>query len=123
MVVENEEDLGKAIDNEEETIKVKGKLAPRIKKIWYMDQFLWGLCLTCLAVAVAALLAAPTTIGMSAAVTMVAGTPAAVFMGTSAAMTAVFTAAAGSGIATLKHLRYGYELEPINKEYVILHRR
>lgn len=63
MEVDNEKDLGKAIDNKEETIKVRGDLCPKIKKIWYMDKFLWCLCLGCLAVAIAALAVAPTTGG------------------------------------------------------------
>lgn len=123
MVVENEQDLGSAIDNEEETIRVKGQLAPRIKKIWYLDRFLWCVCLACLAVAVAALLAVPTTFGTSAAMSMVAGTPAAFVMGAPAASTAVLMAAAGSGISTLRQLRNGYRLEVISSEYVVLYKK
>ncbi len=123
MVVENEQDLGTAIDNEEETIRVKGRLAPRIKKIWYLDRFLWCVCLACLAVAVAALLAVPTTFGTSAAMSMVAGTPAAFVMGAPAASTAVLMAAAGSGISTLRQLRNGYRLEVISSEYVVLYKK
>ncbi|MDR1548403.1 MAG: hypothetical protein LBT06_07440 [Hungatella sp.] len=123
MVVENEQDLGSAIDNEEETIRVKGRLAPRIKKIWYLDRFLWCVCLACLAVAVAALLAAPTTFGTSAVMSMVAGTPAAFVMGAPAASTAVLMAAAGSGISTLRQLRNGYWLEVISSEYVVLYKK
>jgi hypothetical protein len=123
MDVENEMDLGRAIDNGEETIKVKGSLAPRIRKIWYMDQILWCLCLACLTAAIAALVLAPATCGISAALTMVAGTPAACFMGMPAASTAVITAAAGSGIMTLKRLRNDYKLEFISSEYIVLHRK
>lgn len=123
MEVDNEKDLGQAIDNEEEMIKVKGRLCPKIRKIWYMDKFLWCLCLSCLAVAIAALAAAPTTCGMTAAVTMVAGTPAAFVMGTPTAVTAVLMAAAGSGVATLKQMRSKYRLEEIDGEGIILHRK
>lgn len=123
MFVDNEQDLGEAIGRGEKTIRVKGKLASRIKKIWYMDRFLWCLCLGCLAVAIAALVAAPTTYGMSAPLLLVAGTPAAFTMGTPSAVTAVLTAVAGGGIATLKELRHGYKLEDINTSYVVLHRK
>lgn len=123
MEVDNEKDLGKAIDNKEETIKVRGDLCPKIKKIWYMDKFLWCLCLGCLAVAIAALAAAPTTGGLTAAVTMVAGTPAAMFMGAPTAVTAVLMAASGSGAATLKQMRCKYRLEEISGECIILHRK
>ena len=82
MIVENEKELGEAIDKGEETIELKGRMVPRIKKIWLMDRMLWCLCLACLAVAIAALVAMPSTSGMSAAVSLVAGTPAACFMGT-----------------------------------------
>lgn len=115
MEVDNEKDLGKTIDNKEETIKVRGDLCPKIKKIWYMDKFLWCLCLGCLAVAIAALAAAPTTGGLTAAVTMVAGTPTAV--------TTVLIAAAGGGTATLKQMRCKYRLEEISGECIILHRK
>ena len=123
MTVENEKELGEAIDNREETIEVKGRLVPRIKKIWFMDRMLWGLCLVCLAVAITALVAMPSTGGTSAALSLVAGTPAACFMGAPAAATAVLTAAAGSGIATLKELRYGYRLKCISSERVVLYRK
>ncbi|EEQ59217.1 hypothetical protein CBFG_02927 [Clostridiales bacterium 1_7_47FAA] len=123
MIVENEQDLGEAIDRGEETIEVKGKLAPRIKKIWFMDRFLWCLCLACLAVAIAALVAVPATGMMSAAVSLVSGTPAALLMGTPAAVTAVLTAAAGGGIATLKKLRNCYKLESAGAGCVVLHKK
>ena len=121
MIVENEQDLGEAIERGEETIEVRGKLAPRIRKIWLMDRFLWCLCLACLAVAIAALVAAPAAGPLPVAVGLVSGTPAALLMGTPAAVTAVLTAAAGSGIATLKKLRHCYRLEPTGSERVVLH--
>ena len=123
MVIENEQELGKAIDNGEETIKVKGRLAPGIKKIWYMDQILWCLCLACLTAAIAALVMAPTTGGISTALTAIAGTPAALVLGSSASSMAVLTALAGSGIMTLKRLKNGYKLESISNDYVVLHRK
>lgn len=123
MIVENERELGEAIEHGEETIEVKGKLAPRIKKIWFMDRFLWCLCLACLAVAIAALVAVPATSMMSAAVSLVSGTPAALLMGTPAAVTAVLTAAAGGGIATLKKLRHCYKLDSSGAGYVVLHKK
>ncbi|MDR2024606.1 MAG: hypothetical protein LBQ71_15475 [Hungatella sp.] len=123
MVIENEQDLGKSINNEEETIKIKGKLAPRIKRIWYMDRLLWCVCLACLAVAIAALLASPVTYGGFMTLSLVAGTPAACIMGTSVASTAVLTAVSGGGIIILKNLRHDYWLEFINDEYIILHRK
>lgn len=122
MIVENEQDLGEAIDRGEETIEVKGKLAPRIRKIWLMDRFLWCLCLACLAVAIAALVAVPATSAASAVVSFVSGTPAALLLGTPAAVTAVLTAAAGSGIATLRKLRHCYRLESTGSERVVLHK-
>ena len=45
MIVENEKELGEAIDKGEETIELKGRMVPRIKKIWIMDRMLWCLCL------------------------------------------------------------------------------
>ena len=123
MVVKDEKALGKALEEEEETIKITGDLASKIKKIWYLDKTLWYVCFACLAIAVAALLMIPATLGGTMAVSMVAGTPAAVVMGIPTASSAVLTAVAGGGIKILKRLRCSYRLEQIDNSCIILYKK
>ena len=44
MFVDNEEDLGAALNEDEEEIELKGDLARRIKRICQMEQVVWSLC-------------------------------------------------------------------------------
>lgn len=123
MIANNENDLGQALEREEDTITVTGKLAGRIKRLHALNMALWCLCAICLAVSVAALLSAPATAGASAAVGLVAGTPAAAALGVPAAVTAALTAAAGGGMQALKNLREDYWIEEIGPECIVLHRK
>ena len=123
MIVENERELGEAIERKVATIVVRGKMAPRIKKIWLMDRFLWCLCLACLAVAMAALVTVPAASATPFIVSLVSGTPAALFVGTQTVVTVVLIAAAGNGIATLRKLRHCYNMEWLNSECVLCYRK
>lgn len=122
-MVNDEENLGKALENEEDTITVTGNLASRIRRIHQINMVLWCFCAICLAVSAAAILSAPATAGASAAMGLVAGTPAAAVLGVPSAVTAALTAAAGGGIKVLKNLREDYWLEEIGSECIVLHRR
>ena len=75
MFVENEKELGKALKDGKEKIEIKGDLAKRMKKIYELDQVLWGICFVCLTVTVAVFLTMPATAGVSSAISLAAGTP------------------------------------------------
>lgn len=121
MYVKDEEELGKALKNNEETIEMKGNLARRIFRIWNIDKLLWCLCLACLTVAVAALIASPTIGGIPAVAGVVSGTPAAAILGVSTAKSAVLTAVSGGSVRVLKQLR-GYRMERFDESHIVLYR-
>ena len=122
MMIENKQELGEALRADMDEIELKGDLARKIKKIYQLDQALWCLCLICLTVAVASLVAAPSTAGASTALCFVAGTPATVLMGAPVAISAVLTAAAGGGIHCLKKLRKRF-MKELGDDYIILYLR
>lgn len=121
MYVKDEEELGKALKNNEETIEMKGNLARRIFRIWNIDKLLWCLCLACLTVAVAALIASPTIGGIPAVAGGVSGTPAAAILGVPTAKSAVLTAVSGGSVRVLKQLR-GYRMERFDESHIVLYR-
>ena len=123
MFVENEMELGKALKDGKEKIEIKGDLAKRMKKIYELDQVLWGICLVCLTVTVAVFLTMPVTAGVSSAISLAAGTPVAAAVGLPTAVTAVLTAAAGGGIHILKWMRKKYTMEQLDDSHIILYRK
>lgn len=123
MTVKDEKTLGEALEGDEEEIKIEGNLASKVRRIWYLDKTLWYVCFACLAIAIAALLMVPAALGGTMAVSMVAGTPAAVIMGVPTASSAVLTAVAGGGIKVLRRLRCGYRLEQIGDDFIILYKK
>lgn len=121
MYVKDEEELGKALKNNEETIEMKGNLARRICRIWNMDKLLWCLCLACLTVAVAALIASPAIGGIPAVAGFVSGTPAAAILGVPVAESAVLIAISGGSVRVLKQLR-GYRMKRFDESHIVLYR-
>lgn len=65
MRVQNEQELGNAVKQEESCIELEGKLASQIKKLMKLNMALWVFSLTTLSVAVLALMQAPATAGVS----------------------------------------------------------
>ena len=123
MFVENEKELGKALKDGKEKIEIKGDLAKRMKKIYELDQVLWGICFVCLTVTVAVFLTMPATAGVSSAISLAAGTPVAAAVGLPTAVTAVLTAAAGGGIHILKWMRKKYTMEQLDDSHIVLCRK
>lgn len=123
MVVENEKELGKALKEGEEMIELNGELAKRMKKIYELDQLLWGICLICLTATVTVFFAMPATAGASSVISLAAGTPAAAAVGLPATVTAVLTAVSGGGIHILKRMRKAYTMEQLDDRYIILCRK
>ncbi len=54
MVVRNEEEFMEAIGRKEDRILAHGRLAPKLERLYTMNDILWGVCIGCLAVAMAA---------------------------------------------------------------------
>lgn len=105
MHVQNEQELGNAVKQEESYIELEGKLASHVKKLMKLNMALWVFSLTALSVAVFALMQMPATTGMSGIVSIVAGTSAASILGIDTVVAAVSIAVAGGGISVLEKLR------------------
>lgn len=54
MIVRNEEEFMEAIGRKEDSILAHGRLAPKLERLYTMNDILWGVCIGCLAVAMAA---------------------------------------------------------------------
>ena len=64
MRVQNEQELGNAVKQEESCIELEGKLASQIKKLMKLNMALWVFSLTALSIAVLATIQAPATAGV-----------------------------------------------------------
>lgn len=123
MTVYNENELGRAIQNEENYIEIQGGFVSDIRKIKALNRVMWCLVLSVLALIIATLLLAPVTAGTAPiAASLVAGTPAVGMLGLSGCMTAIRIAVAGGGIHILKRLR-GYQSKSMGKDRMILFKR
>ena len=122
MKVEDEEDLGKKVKNEEPTIEVEGDLAKKVIKIKVTGNVAWLVCAGAIGVALASTLMAPATAGTSEIASVVAGSVAATTLGVSTTVTAVLIAVGGGGVGVLNKLR-DYEMEKLDDEHIVLHRR
>jgi len=120
MTVYNENELGRALRNEEDYIEIQGDFVSDIRKIKAINRVMWCLVLSVLALIIATLLLAPVTAGTAPiAASLVAGTPAIGILGLSGCVTAIRIAVAGGGIHILKRLRR-YRSKPMGKNWIIL---
>lgn len=104
-----EEELGKALKEEQDTIEIEGDLAKKVIKIKAKGKVAWAVAFGAIAIAVASILATVSTGGASAPATapssLIAGTAAASVLGLPTAVTAVSIAVAAGGVASLNKLR------------------
>lgn len=120
MRVQNEQELGNAVKQEESCIELKGKLASHVKKLMKLNMALWVFSLTALSIAVLATIQAPATAGVSGIISIVAGTSTASILGMDTVIVAVSIAVAGGGIRILQKLRK-YHLTYRENGKIILH--
>ena len=123
MTVKTEEELGKAIKNDEDAIEVEGDLIKKVVRIKATGSVAWGIAIGAIAVAVIAVLSSPATAGTGlvaapALVAPAAGAPG----GMGIAVSAVSIAVAGGGVAVLNKLR-DYEIVSNTKEKLVLRRK
>ena len=104
--VNTEKELAKAIKNEEMEIIIEGDLAKKVVRIKAVGNVAWLVAAGAIAVAIAGVLTAPTTAGISAAVGAPAMAATVVTLGgVSVTTAAVAIAVAGGGVACLNKLR------------------
>ena len=122
----NEKDLGKAIKEEKSTIEIEGDLARKVIKIKATGSVAWGVCIGALGVAIAAIIAVPTTAGTSAPVSSLVATPAlagvVTVLGTGVTVSAITIAVAAGGVGALNKLR-DYDMDKISDTKIILRKK
>ena len=137
MVVKTEKELGKAVNEEQDTIEIEGDLSKKVFKIKATGKVAWGVCLGALTVAIIATVAAlvpdpaePIEVGAAivgtglAGVTLGTAAPVAVSIGIAGAIAAgaTGTAVVSAAIAILKKLRK-YKIVEKTKDRLVLKRK
>ena len=123
MTVNTEEELGKAIKNDEDAIEVEGDLIKKVVRIKATGSVAWGIAIGAIAVAVIAVLSSPATAGTGLVAAPALVAPAAGALGgMGIAVSAVSIAVAGGGVAVLNKLR-DYEIVSNTKEKLVLRRK
>lgn len=118
--VSTEKELAKAVKDEEMEIIIEGDLAKKVVRIKAVGNVAWLVAAGAIGVAIASVLTAPTTAGISAAVGAPAMAATVVTLGGVPVTTAaVAIAVAGGGVACLNKLRE-YDIEKKNDNKVIL---
>ena len=118
VTVTNEEELAKAMANNEPTIEIIGDLANKTIKIKASGSIAWAIAFAALGAAVAL---AMTGVGIPAALGVATASVAAI--GTSATTAAIALGVAAGGTAILSALRDDYKIVEENSNRVVLKRR
>jgi hypothetical protein len=114
MVINNEDDLGDALNNNDDTIEIEGDLAKKVFKIKATGKAAWAIAIAAIGVAVALALPSGGTSG-------IIGAGAITVLGLPAATSAVAIAVAAGGIGALNKLRR-YKVIERNDNLLILKR-
>lgn len=114
VTASNEEELGKALKNNESAIEIEVDLQKKILKIRATEKATWALCATAIGVAAAAVTATIATGGTASPATvpsaLVSVPVVTTTLGLPTAISAVMIAVFGGGIASLNKLR-SYRME------------
>ena len=103
--VETDEELGKALKDDEETIEITGDLRKRVLKIKATGKVAWAIAIGAIAIAITALLVSPVSGGASAPVGLIAAPAAVAALGAPVAISATAIAIAAGGVGALSKLR------------------
>lgn len=133
--VKSSKELGLAIKNGENEIKVEGDLQKRILRIRAIRPALWGIVAASVAAGVTLLLATPAVTAATAPVagiggaisfkgSVIASSAAATILGVNSTIVAIgVTIGAGGGTAALVKLREQYVVREKNSQYIILKKK
>ena len=103
--VHTEEELGKGLNDDEETIEIEGDLRNKELKIKATGKVAWAVAVGCIAVAIAAILVSPASGGASSAVGVIVAPAAFAALGMPVAVSAIAIAVAAGGVGALNKLR------------------
>ena len=122
MAVNNEKELAQAVKEGQDTIVITKDLKSNVVTIKATGKVAWAVAIGAIGVAVTAVIASPSTGGVSSTIA-VASAPAAVsILGLSATVSAISIAVAGGGVAVLNKLRK-YEITEQMGDFLVLKRK
>ena len=112
MVVNNQEDLGKAINSNTDEIIIKGDLAKKIIIIKTKGKLAWFLALSFVAIVIIVIAKSdkPSAVAVDNYVAKMATSSAVSIWGIAATVTAVCICLSTKSVTTLKELRNNYEI-------------
>lgn len=124
MVVNNEEDLGKAINSNTDEIIIKGDLAKKIIIIKAKGKLAWFLALSFVAIVIIVVAKSdkPSVVAVDNYVAKVATSSAVSIWGIAATVTAVCICLSTKSVTTLKELRNNYEIVEKCNDFLRLRR-
>ena len=122
--VRNEKELAEAVSSGESEIEIEGNMKDVVFRIKAKGSVAWGVAIAAIGIAVVAVLASPTTAGISGAVggTAAFAATATALGGTSIATSAIGIAVAAGGVSVLNKLRQ-YDIKEQGPEHVILRKK
>ncbi|WP_323930436.1 hypothetical protein [Aeromonas veronii] len=108
MAINNEKDLGKALNEDQDTIEIEGSLRDKVIKIKATGKVAWVIAIGAIGVAVVAILypvPEPATQASSKGIAALTGGAAIGILGAGTAMSAIAISVASGGVAALNKLR------------------
>lgn len=108
MAINNEKDLGKALNEDQDTIEIEGSLKDKVIRIKATGKVAWVIAIGAIGVAVVAILypvPEPTTQAGAKGFAAVTGGAAVGILGAGTAMSAINIAISAGGVAVLNKLR------------------
>ena len=112
MAIDNEKDLGKALNEDQDTIEIEGSLKDKVIKIKATGKVAWVIAIGAIGVAVVAILypvPEPATQTGAKGIAALTGGAAVGILGAGTAMSAIAISVASGGVAALNKLR-GYKI-------------
>jgi len=122
MTINNEEDLGEALKNEQDTIEIEGDLKNKVLRIKATGKVAWVVAIGAISVAIAGTVypvPEPTTQGLSKAFALTAAGGAVTILGISTTVAAISIAIAAGGVGGLKLLRRYKVVEQSSEKLVL----
>ncbi|PAS36293.1 hypothetical protein CGT68_18745 [Vibrio cholerae] len=122
MVINNEEDLGKALGEDQDTIEIEGSLKDKVIRIKATGKVAWAVAIGAIGIAVLAIVypvPEPATQAGAKGIAAITGGAAIAILGAGVTFSAISIAVAGGGVEVLKKLR-DYEIISNTDDKVVL---
>ncbi len=117
--VDTEQDLGKALKDDADTIEINGDLRKKVLRIKATGKVAWVVAIGAIAIAITAIMVSPASGGASSAAGVIAAPAAIAALGAPVAYSAIVIAIAAGGVGSLNKLRK-YKVVSQNENSLVL---